>query len=98
MVPSQTDHGNFDPQASIVFYGAVSAEATIPFLCGCMPVLWVLYQDSQYETDRSSLTDSDSALGYSLKLACLAEQLANADYAVTVSWNRYFTLLALHTV
>ena len=45
-------------------------------------MLWALYRDSQYGTDRTSPTVPIESFLRSLKLACLAQGLADADYAV----------------
>ena len=51
-------------------------------------MLWALYRDCQYGTDRSSMTVPTERFLRSLKLLCLAQRLADADYAVP--WNRHF--------
>ncbi len=48
-------------------------------LCG---IFWALYRDRQYGTDRTSLTVPTESFLQSLKLTCLAQRLADADYAV----------------
>ena len=51
-------------------------------------MLWALYRDYQYGADRSSMTVPTERFLRSLKLLCLAQRLADADYAVP--WNRHF--------
>ena len=51
-------------------------------------MLWALYRDRQYGTERSSMTIPTKRFLRSLKLLCLAQRRADADYAV--SWNRHF--------
>ncbi len=45
-------------------------------------MLWALYRDRQYGTDRTCSTEPTESFLLSLKLACLAQGLADADYAV----------------
>ena len=51
-------------------------------------MLWTLYRDRHYGTDRTSPTVHIASFLRSLKLACLAQRLADADYAVP--WNGHF--------
>ena len=51
-------------------------------------MLWALYRDRQYGTDRSSMTVPTEIFLRSLQLLCLAQRRADADYAVP--WNRHF--------
>ena len=51
-------------------------------------MLWALYRDRQYGTDRSSMTVPTERFLRSLKVLFLAQRRADADYAVP--WNRHF--------
>ncbi len=51
-------------------------------------ILWALFRDRQYGTDGTCSTEPTESFLWGLKLACLAQQLADADYAVP--WNRHF--------
>ncbi len=51
-------------------------------------MLWALYRDCQYGTDRTCSTQPTESFLRGLKLACLAQLLVDADYAV--HWNRHF--------
>jgi len=51
-------------------------------------MLWALYRDRHHGKDGDSLTVPTESFLRSLKLACLAQRRADADFAVP--WNRHF--------